>query len=161
MTDEEDIIADFVGEKKVVTSKKVVIEDTDYSDPGIQVYWMEVVGGRTRVLGAKIVPIPESISKSGSASISQLPGMERELVMRESMPTFLKFIEAAGKNPADFIFYLDSNAKSSGYVFSQKIYELTTTAIEFFLQSMLDKVKNEGDSKRVEETEKTTTSTMS
>ena len=153
MTDEDDIIADFVGDKKKVSaSKKIVIEDADYSDPGVQVYWVEVVGGRTRVLGAKIVPVPESVVKTGSASLGNVPGMERELVMGESMPAFLKFLGAAGKDPADFIFYLDSIARKSGYVFSPKIYEITNQAVGFFLDAMLEKVKKEDGSKRAEKT---------
>jgi hypothetical protein len=162
MTDEDDIIADFVvDKKKAPSSKKVVIEDTDYSDPGVQVYWMEVVGGRSRVLGAKIIPVPAQVIKNGSASLMNAPGMERELVMAESMPAFVQFVEAAGKDPADFINYFDPDLKKSGYVFSQKIYEITSQAIGFFLDNMLEKVKKEEESKRAEKVGTKTTSTLS
>ena len=152
MTNEEEIIADFVGEKKIKPpAKKLIIEEKDFSDPGMQVYWVENVGARYRVMGAKIVPVPQSAVQAGGSRAPVVPGLKKELIISDSMSSLEKFIASIGKNAPDFILYFDSTGKylyRSGYVYATKVDDVTELALHYFITSMIEEAKKEGDDER-------------
>jgi len=176
MTDEDEIIADFIGEKKAKPpAKKLIIEDTDFSDPGLQVHWLENVGGRYRVMSARIVPVPESVKDFPQDNIDNPrtvreyhqkmdenrartpPGLTRELVLSESMPFLEKYIVACGKNVDDYILPFNKEKSRSGYIYTTMIDDITLFALKFYLNNVIDSIQKEGDEQRAKTTMPTST----